>query len=68
MNDPMAIVYPEPLQSFRFLIQVDGSSGVSAAFTSFSGVKLQVDTLQSRDGDDCRGCKAIFPCSAGMSR
>ena len=61
MNDSIAIVYPEPLQSFRFLFQMDGSSGVSAAFTSFSGVKLQVDTLQSRDGDDRRGVQSYIP-------
>lgn len=57
----MAIVYPEPIKSFRFLIQVGNSAGVSAAFASFSGVKMRVDTLQSRDGDDNRGVQEYIP-------
>ena len=55
----MAIVYPQPIQSFRFLIEAGG--GISAAFTSFSGVKMQVETLQSRDGDENRGVQEYVP-------
>ncbi len=55
----MAIVYPQPIQSFRFLIEAGG--GISAAFTSFSGVKMQVETIQSRDGDDNRGVQEYVP-------
>lgn len=57
----MTIVYPEPIQSFRFLIQVGDRSGISAAFTGFSGVKMQVDTLQSRSGNDNRGVQDYVP-------
>lgn len=57
----MAIVYPEPIQGFRFLIQVGNNAGISAAFTSFSGVKMRVDTIQSRDGDDNRGVQEYIP-------
>ena len=61
MTDPMAIRYPEPIQTFRFLIRVGDSQEISAAFSQFSGVKMQVETIQSRDGDDNRGVKEYTP-------
>ena len=50
----MAIRYPEPIQTFRFLIRVGDSEEISAAFSQFSGVKMEVETIQSRDGDENR--------------
>ena len=45
---------------FKFFIQ--GSDGlVEAAFASFSGIKMHVDTIQSRDGDDSRGVQDYIP-------
>ena len=46
----MAILYPEPIQAFRFLIRVGDSEEISAAFSRFSGIQMQVETIQSRDG------------------
>lgn len=57
----MAIRYPEPIQTFRFLIRVDGSEKISAAFSKFSGVKMEVETLQYRSGEDSRGVKEYTP-------
>lgn len=57
----MSIRYPEPIQTFRFLIRVGDSQEISAAFSQFSGVKMQVETIQSRDGDDNRGVKEYTP-------
>lgn len=52
---------PDPLTSFRFLVHVDGSQQVSAAFSRFSGVSMKVETIQVRDGDDNRGVKEYTP-------
>ena len=51
----MAIQYDHPFQAFRFLVEVESAGVVVAAFTQFSGVRLQVDTLQARSGNDDRG-------------
>ena len=57
----MAIRYPEPIQNFRFLIRVGDSQEISAAFSRFSGVQMEVETIQSRNGDDNRGVKTYTP-------
>lgn len=57
----MALLYPEPIQAFRFLIRVEGSPEISAAFCRFSGIKMQVDTLQCRGGNENRGVKEYIP-------
>lgn len=57
----MAILYPEPIQAFRFLIRVGDSEEISAAFSRFSGVKMEVETLQTRAGNDNRGVKEYTP-------
>ena len=51
----------DPIQSPYFLIQVGNSQGISAAFSRFSGVKMEVETIQSRDGSDSRGVKEYVP-------
>ena len=51
----------DPIQSSYFLIQVGNSQGISAAFSRFSGVKMEVETLQGRSGNDSRGVKQYTP-------
>ena len=41
----MAIVYQEPIQAFRFLIRGGDSEEISAAFSRFSGIQMQVELL-----------------------
>ena len=41
----MAILYPEPIQAFRFLVRVGDSEEISAAFSRFSGIQMQVELL-----------------------
>ena len=53
--------YYDPIQSSYFLIQVGNSQGISAAFSRFSGVKMEVETVQFRSGDDSRGVKDYTP-------
>lgn len=57
----MAIVYPEPIQTFRFLIRVGNDEQISAAFSRFSGIRMAVETIQTRAGDDSRGVKEYTP-------
>lgn len=57
----MAIVYPDPIQSFRFLIKVMGGKTVSAAFAGCSGIRMEVETLQARAGSDLRGVRSYTP-------
>ena len=52
---------PDPMTAFRFLVRVGDSEEISAAFSRFSGIRMQVETIQSRDGDDNRGVKAYTP-------
>lgn len=51
----------EPLQSFRFLVKMGESGQVSAAFTRFSGIQMEVETFQTRSGSDSRGVKEYVP-------
>lgn len=51
----------DPLQSFRFLVKMGEDGTVSAAFTRFSGIQMEVETLQTRSGDDSRGVKEYVP-------
>lgn len=55
------IVYPEPIQAFRFLVKVVGDETISGAFTQFSGIRMTVETMQGRAGDDRRGVKQYTP-------
>lgn len=50
-----------PLGAFRFLIEMSKDGTVVGAFTQFSGVKVQVDTIQARSGDDVRGVQEYIP-------
>ena len=51
--------YPEPLKAFRFLVEVDGDT--VGAFAQFSGIKMQVQTIQARSGSDGRGVQETVP-------
>jgi phage tail-like protein len=53
--------YAEPFKAFRFLVEVENSGVVVAAFSSFSGVKIEVQTVKGRTGDDRRGVKSGIP-------
>ncbi len=57
----MAILYDQPFRAFRFLVEVESSGVLAAAFTGFSGVRMQVDTIQARSGDDGRGVQEYIP-------
>ena len=62
--------YYDPIQSSYFLLQVGNSQGISAAFSRFSGVKMEVETVQFRSGDDSRGVKdytPVFTCYAPVT-
>lgn len=47
----------EPFKAFRFLIEIENpqSNVVVAAFSQFSGIKMRVDTIERRSGDETRG-------------
>ena len=55
------ITYEEPFRAFRFLVEVENSGVVVAAFSRFSGVKMDVETLQVRSGNDGRGVQETVP-------
>lgn len=57
----MAIVYPEPLPAFRFLVRVGDGKEFSAAFARFSGIRMQVQTFENRFCDDARGVQEHYP-------
>ena len=49
----------EPFRAFRFLVLVNGV--YFAAFTQFSGIKMQVQTIKARGGNDDRGVLNYIP-------
>ena len=60
INLPNALKkYVDPLRSFRFLVEVDGDA--VGAFTQFSGIKMEVQTIHARSGNDLRGVQDIVP-------
>lgn len=54
-------MFQEPLKAFRFLVELDGRKVAVAAFTGFSGIQMEVDTLQIRSGNDIRGVQEYVP-------
>ena len=52
-------LYAEPFKTFRFVVNVSGS--VLGAFTQFSGIKTEVQTIQARSGNDLRGVQMYVP-------
>ena len=57
----MERAFYEPLKAFRFLVELEGRRVVVAAFTGFSGIQMDVDTLQVRSGNDTRGVQEYVP-------
>ena len=53
--------WQEPFKAFRFLVEVESSGAAVAAFSQFSGVKMQVETVQARSGNDSRGVQEYIP-------
>ena len=53
--------FHEPLKAFRFLVELDGVKSTVAAFTGFSGIQMELDTIQARTGDDDRGVQEYVP-------
>ncbi len=50
-----------PAVSYQFEIRPAGSERAVAAFTRMSGIKMQVETIQARSGNDIRGVKDYVP-------
>ena len=57
----MANLNRELLQAFRFLVEVENGGVTVAAFSRFSGVKMEVQTLSVRSGNDSRGVQEYLP-------
>lgn len=59
--------YPEFFKAFRFLVEVESTTGsgsgsvIVAAFSRFSGIKMRVDVLNVRSGNETRGTPAKQP-------
>ena len=54
----MANVYQEPFRAFRFLVELEGGRTAVAAFSQFSGVKMEIQSIKARSGDDPRGVQS----------
>ena len=52
-------LYIGPLKAYRFLVELDGVA--VCAFTQFSGVQMEVQTIQARGGSDDRGVQEYVP-------
>ena len=50
-----------PAVSYRFEVRPAGSGASVAAFTRMSGIKMSVETIQVRSGNDIRGVKEFVP-------
>ena len=48
-----------PLKAYRFLVEVDGSA--VGAFSQFSGIRMEVQTIKARGGNDDRGVLNYIP-------
>lgn len=59
----MAKKYPEPFKAFKFLVEVEnpGGSVIVGAFSAFSGVRMKVEVMRGRTGNETRGTFANQP-------
>lgn len=55
------ITYQEPFRAFRFLVEVEGEERIVAAFTQFSGIKMQTRAIPVRVGSDPLGVPDMLP-------
>ena len=51
---------PDPLIGCRFIVETDNGD-VVAAFSQFSGMKMEVRTVENRYGEDARGVQEYLP-------
>ena len=51
--------YIDPLRAYRFIVEMD--RGAVGAFTQFSGIRMEVQTIQARSGSDARGVQETVP-------
>lgn len=51
----------DPLLNCRFIVEMEAESAVVAAFAQFSGIKMEVQTISARYGDDSRGVQEYIP-------
>ena len=63
----MGRLFEEPLKAFRFLVELEGRKVAVAAFTGFSGIQMEVSTLQVRSGSDIRGVQENIPIGTRFS-
>lgn len=54
-----------PLTAFRFRVEIDGKA--AGAFSQFSGIKLEVQTVRVRGGSDPRGVQDYIPVMSSYS-
>jgi hypothetical protein len=54
----------EPLKAFRFIVEFDGKA--VGAFTQFSGISMEVQTIQARSGNDISGVQEYIPVLTGF--
>ena len=54
-----------PLTAFRVLVEVDGKE--VGAFTQFSGIKMEIQTIRVRGGSDSRGVQDYVPVMSSYS-
>ena len=54
-----------PLKAFRFLVEVDGDA--VGAFSRFSGISMEVQTIRARSGNDNRGVQEYVPVLTSFS-
>ena len=52
-------IYGDPFLSHRFVVEIGGV--IAASFSQFSGIKMQVQTIQARSGSDIRGVQDYVP-------
>ncbi len=52
-------LYIGPLKAYRFIIEMDGYA--ECAFMKFSGINMEVHTIQARSGNDYRGVQEYIP-------
>lgn len=61
IEQPVYQARPDPLLNCRFLVEVESDGAVAAVFTQFSGIKMEVQTIANRYGDDSRGVQEYLP-------
>ena len=65
VDDFFKKLHGDPYLSHRFLVEISGV--FSASFSQFSGIKMQVQTIQARSGNDGRGVQQYVPVLTAFS-